>query len=73
MSTPNYFLHQSAKRSLILILHNNFFEMGKQRMASNTIALNAKHSTIQQFHVEFCCLMKKNLNFMNINIEKATK
>jgi len=60
MSTPNYFLHQSAKRSLILgVIHNIFFDMGNQRMATNAIALNANHSTIQQFHAEFCCLDEK--------------
>jgi len=42
-------------------------------MASTTIALNANHSTIQQFHVEFCCLMKRKLIFINNNIEKVTK
>jgi hypothetical protein len=42
-------------------------------MATNTIALNANHTTIQQFHVDFCCLMKKKLNFIKNNIEKVTK
>jgi hypothetical protein len=25
----------------------------------NIVALNANHSTIQQFHTKFCCLIKK--------------
>jgi len=48
----------SAKKSLVLnVILNANFEIGNQRMITNIIILNANHSKIQQFHVEFCCLI----------------
>jgi len=53
------FIFKSVKKILILdAIPNANLEIGCQKMIGNTIALNANHSTIQQSHVEFCCLIK---------------
>jgi len=48
----------SDKRSLVLnVILNANFEIDNQRITTNIIILNANHSKIQQFHVQFCCLI----------------
>jgi hypothetical protein len=55
----NFYFFKSVKKILILdAIPNANLEIGSKKMTANTIALNANHSTIQQSHVEFCCLIK---------------
>jgi hypothetical protein len=51
------------------VVSNINLEIGNQQTVANTIALNANHSRIEQFHVEFLIFDQNFLDVMNNNKE----
>jgi len=56
-----FFIFRNVKGSLVLnVIPNVNLEIGSQRTVAKHSCINANHSSIQQFHIKFCCLIKKN-------------